>query len=64
MEQEQYFSAIRYGDQLNRGLDELSRFQEDWIEEVAERKGVSTEEIGRRTMLSSWDGDREEVWVK
>ncbi|KAF2007238.1 hypothetical protein P154DRAFT_558544, partial [Amniculicola lignicola CBS 123094] len=33
-EQEQYLKAIKYGDQLKRGLDMLAQFREDWVEDI------------------------------
>jgi len=59
-EQGQVYRSIKYGDQRNRGVDELTRFQEDLITEVAETSGLTAEQIERRRKLSSWDGDREE----
>jgi hypothetical protein len=59
-EQGQYFRSIKYGDQRNKGLDELTRFQEDLITEVGEMSGLTTEQIQRRRKLSSWDDDRDD----
>lgn len=64
-EQRQYYGSIRYGDQLNRGVDELGRFREDWKKEVAETTGLTEEEIEKRRMfLGCWrkggDSDEEE----
>lgn len=63
MVQGQYIRSIKYGDQRNRGLDELTRFQEDLIHQVAEASGLTTEQIERRRKLSSWDGEREKFNV-
>lgn len=58
-EQGQYYRSIKYGDQCNRGLDELRKFQEDLITEVAEATGLTIEEIERRRKLSSFDDEIE-----
>lgn len=56
-DQKQYLGSIKYGDQLNRGLDDLKRFQEDRIAEVGEKSGLTAEEIERRRKLNSWEED-------
>lgn len=59
IEQGQYFNSIKYGDQLNRGLNELRRFQEDRITEIGVQSGLTADELERRQKLSSWDDERE-----
>jgi hypothetical protein len=54
-EQEQFYGSIKYGDQGNRGLDELARFRGDRISEVGKNYGLTAEDIERRRKLSSWD---------
>lgn len=56
-EQGQFLRSIQYGDQLNRGLDELKRFQEDLMTEIKEISGLTAEHIARQRKLSSWDND-------
>lgn len=58
-EQSVFLSSIRYGDQLNRGLDELSRFREDRVVEIEEGYGIAREQIERRMVLNRWEeGER------
>jgi hypothetical protein len=56
-DQKQYLRSIRYGDQLNRGLDDLKRFQEDRLADIGESSGLTAAEIERRRKLSSWEDD-------
>jgi hypothetical protein len=63
MEQGQYYRSIKYGDQCNRGLEDLAKFQEDLLTEVAEATGLTTKEIERRRKLSSFDDEIEKCEI-
>jgi hypothetical protein len=56
-----YLRSIKYGDQCNRGLDELAKFREDLIVEVGETSGLTNEQIERRRRLLSAGNDAEDV---
>jgi hypothetical protein len=60
-EQGLYLRSIKYGDQCNRGLDELAKFREDLIVEVGETSGLTNEQIERRRRLLSAGNDAEDV---
>ena len=61
-EQTQYLGSIQYGNQLNRGLDELRRFQEDRIVEVGQQSGLTPKQIERRRKLNSWGREENDAF--